>query len=66
MSGAGHMALNEEKENTCRVLVGKPEGKRPFGTPTHRYTANIEMQLKNEKGKGMRGLDDWGGFCCEH
>ena len=28
-----------------RVLVGKPEGKRPLGRPTHRWEYNIKMDL---------------------
>jgi hypothetical protein len=29
----GHVALMGEKRNACKVLVGKPEGKRPLGRP---------------------------------
>ena len=36
----------EQSRNACRVLVGKPEGKRPLGTPRHRWEDNIEMDLK--------------------
>jgi hypothetical protein len=28
-----------------RLLVGKPEGKRPLGTPRHRWVDNIKMDL---------------------
>jgi hypothetical protein len=34
-----------EKRNVCRLLVGKPEGKRPLGTPRHRWVDNIKMDL---------------------
>ena len=39
----------------CRVLVGKPEGKRPLGTPRHRWEDNIKMDLQ-EVGWGSM---DW-------
>jgi hypothetical protein len=34
---AGQVARMGEKRNTYRLLVGKPEGKRPLGRPRHRY-----------------------------
>jgi hypothetical protein len=34
-----------EKTNTYRLLVGKPEGKRPVGRPRHRWVDNIMMDL---------------------
>jgi hypothetical protein len=34
-----------EKRNVYRLLVGKPEGKRPLGRPTHRWMDNIKMDL---------------------
>jgi hypothetical protein len=34
-----------EKRNMCRLLVGKPEGKRPLGRPRHRWIDNIKMDL---------------------
>jgi len=36
MRWAGHVALMGEKRGIYRVLVGKPEGKRPLGRPRHR------------------------------
>jgi hypothetical protein len=30
---------------TCRTEVGKPEGKRPLGTPKHKWKDNIKMDL---------------------
>jgi hypothetical protein len=35
--------MNEEKRNACRILVGKPEGKRPLGRYGHRWVNNIKM-----------------------
>jgi hypothetical protein len=34
-----------EKRNMYRLLVGKPEGKRPLGRPRHRWIDNIKMDL---------------------
>jgi hypothetical protein len=35
-----------EKRNAYRLLVGKPEGKRPLGRPRHRWVYNIRMDLE--------------------
>jgi hypothetical protein len=34
-----------EKRNVYRLLVGKPEGKKPLGRPRHRWIDNIKMDL---------------------
>jgi hypothetical protein len=34
-----------EKRNAYRLLVGKPEGKRPLGRPKSRWVDNIRMNL---------------------
>jgi hypothetical protein len=34
-----------EKRNAYRLLVGKPEGKRPLGRPRRRWVDNIRMDL---------------------
>jgi hypothetical protein len=34
-----------EKRNVYRLLVGKPEGKRPLGRPRRRWIGNIKMDL---------------------
>jgi hypothetical protein len=36
----------EEKRNAYRILVGKPEGKRPLGRPRRKWEDNIKMDLK--------------------
>jgi hypothetical protein len=41
-----------------RVLVGKPEGKRPLGRPRHRWKDNIKMDLQEVGG----GHGDWMGL----
>jgi hypothetical protein len=35
-----------EKKNAYRILVGKPEGKRPLGRPRRRWEDNIRMDLR--------------------
>jgi hypothetical protein len=42
---AGHVAQTGEKRNVYRLLVGKPEGKRPLGRPRCRWMDNIKMVL---------------------
>jgi len=36
MIWAAHVACMREMRNTYKILVGKSEGKRPFGSPRHR------------------------------
>jgi hypothetical protein len=42
---AGHVGRMGEKRNAYRLLVGKPEGKRPLGRPRRRWVDNIRMDL---------------------
>jgi hypothetical protein len=42
---AGHVARMGEKRNAYRLLVGKPEGRRPQGRPRRRWVDNIRMDL---------------------
>ena len=48
------MAHMEEGRGVHKVLVGKPEGKRPFGRPRYRWKDNIKMGLKEV---GCRDMD---------
>jgi hypothetical protein len=45
MRWARHVARMGEKRNVYRLLVGKPEGKRPLGRPRRRWIENIKMDL---------------------
>jgi hypothetical protein len=45
MRWAGRVARMGEKRNAYRLLVGKPEGKRPLGRPRHSWVDNIRMDL---------------------
>jgi hypothetical protein len=51
---AGHVARMGEKRDAYRILVGRPEGRRPLGRPRRRWD-NIKMDLQ-EVGWG-HGLD---------
>jgi hypothetical protein len=58
MRWAGHVARIGEKRNAYRLLVGKPEGKRPLGRPRCRWVDNIRMVL----GEVEWGYVDWIGL----
>jgi hypothetical protein len=47
-----------ERRNAYRLLVGKPEGKRPLGRPRRRWGDNIRIDL----GEVGRGEVDWIGL----
>jgi hypothetical protein len=46
MRWAGHVARMGETRNANRILVGKPEGKKPLGSPRRRWLENIEIDLR--------------------
>jgi len=46
MRWAGHVARMGEKRGVYRVLVGKPDGKRPLGRPRRRWDDNVKMDLQ--------------------
>jgi hypothetical protein len=58
MRWARHVARKGEKKNAYRLLVGKPEGKRPLGRPRRRWVDNIRMDL----GEVGWGNVDWIGL----
>ena len=51
---AGHVARMGEGRGVHRILMGKPEGKRPLGRPIRRWEDNIKMDLQEVRGGG-----DW-------
>ena len=55
MRWAGHVARMGGEEMLYRVLVGKPEGKRPLGKPRLRRKDNIKMNVQEVGCGGM----DW-------
>jgi len=46
MRWAGHVARLGEGSEAYRVLLGKPEGRRPLGRPRYRWVDNIRMDLQ--------------------
>jgi hypothetical protein len=50
-----HVARMEAKTNAYRILVGKPEGRRPLGRPRPRWVDSIKMDLREMEWGGM----DW-------
>jgi len=52
MTWAGHVAGMSEEKEVYRVLLGKPEGKRPLGRPRLKWVDNIRMDLQ-EAGCGI-------------
>ena len=44
-----------ERSGVYRVLVGKPEGKRPLGRPSRRWEENIKMELHNVEWRPWTG-----------
>jgi hypothetical protein len=46
MTWAGHVARMGETRGVYKILVGKPEGKRPLGRPKLRWEDNIKMDLQ--------------------
>jgi hypothetical protein len=46
-----------EKRNACRILVGKPEGKRPLRRPRRRRVDNIKMDLREIGWDGVDWID---------
>jgi hypothetical protein len=58
MRWAGHVARMGEKRNAYRLLMRKPEGRRPLGRPRRRWVDNIRMDL----GEVGWGDVDWIGL----
>jgi len=58
MRWAGHVAHMGEERGVFRVLVGKPEGKRPLGRPSRRCVDNIRKDLQEVE----CGYMDWIGL----
>ena len=55
MRWVGHVELMGERRGGYRVLVGKPEGKRPLGRPRCRWEDNIKIDLQEV------GCGEWTG-----
>jgi hypothetical protein len=42
----GTCSTKEEKKNAYKILLGKPEGKRPLGRPRSRWVDNIKIDFR--------------------
>jgi hypothetical protein len=57
MRWAGHVARMGEGRGVYRVLVGRPEGRRPLGRPRRRWENNIKINFKKwDGGRSWTGL----------
>jgi hypothetical protein len=54
---AEHVARVGEKRNAYRILVGKPERKRPLGRPRRRWEDNIKMDIREIGWGSMDWID---------
>ena len=65
---AGYLARMGESRGTHRVLVWKPEGRRPLGRPWRRWKDNIKMNLRGRRMERMdwtelaQGRERWRAF----
>jgi hypothetical protein len=57
MKWEGHVARMGEKRNAFRILVGKPEGRRPLGRPRRRWVDNIKMDRREIGWDGVDWID---------
>jgi hypothetical protein len=57
MRWAEHVARMGEKRNPYKILMGKPEGKRPLGRSRHRWVDNIKIDLRELGWDGMDWID---------
>ena len=53
----GAVAHMRDRRGACRVLVGRPEGKRPLRNPSSRGEDNIKMDLQEVGWGGMDWID---------
>jgi hypothetical protein len=54
---AGHIARKGDRRGAYRVLVGRPEGRRPLGRPRPRWGEGIKVDLKEVGWVGMDWID---------
>jgi hypothetical protein len=57
MRRKGLVARTGDRRGVYRVLVGKPEGKRPLGRPRLKWEDNIKMELEDVTWGGIKWID---------
>jgi hypothetical protein len=63
----GHVGGMGDTKNACKILVGKHEGKSPFGISGHIFEASIEMNGKEVQCVCVDSLSlSLSLFCCSH
>jgi hypothetical protein len=55
-----------EKRNAYRILVGKPEGRKPLGSPRRRWVDNIKIDLREIGWHGVNWVNLALEGSCEH
>jgi hypothetical protein len=56
MRWTGHVARIGETRNAYRILIGKPEGKRPLRRPRRRWVDNNKIDLREIRWGGMNWI----------
>jgi hypothetical protein len=57
MRFSGHVERVGEKRNAYRILVGKPERKRPLGISRRKWVCNVKMDLRETGWDGVDWID---------
>jgi len=57
MRWTGHVARMGERRGVYRILVGKPEGRKPLGRPRRKWEDNIKMDLQKVRCGGMEWIE---------
>jgi hypothetical protein len=57
MRWAGHIVRMGERMNAYRILVGRPDGRRPLGRPRRRWMCNIKTYFREIGWDGMDWID---------
>jgi hypothetical protein len=57
MRWAGHVTRMGEERGAYRILVGRPEGRRPLGRPRRRWEDNIKMDIREVGWEDMNCID---------
>jgi hypothetical protein len=57
MKWAGHVARMVDRRGAYRILVGRPEGRKPLGRPTRRWDDNSKMDLQEVEWGATNWID---------
>jgi len=65
MRWVGHVIYTGERRGAYRILVRRPEGRRPLGRPRCRWNDNVKMDLQEVRWTGLNWLRTGTGGSCE-